>query len=442
MLKNFLLLALGCLPLLLFAQAETTPTDKAGLVRLNSSYSYGMLEHNQDLRKVDYFLDARESGALEAGNLYLGAALVAIADFQSSNTDSKFAYLMRHPTANNQIGKTVSEAVIHSMNFALTAPVNDWLAAYAEILYDPEQSFGAGTITTLTRNQLQLRKGFILVGNPAKVPVYLAIGKFDAPFGQTGSVSPFTNSTMWHAFGGLSFGAQVGFRKAGFHATLMLAQGGAQFRAMHVPVEGTNVPSRLNNFVGDVNYTLSLGENSSFRFGASYLKGSAYCQAFPVVHFQPCAEENPAFTFYGTLTFNDRLVLKGSFARTQDPWPGTANPNPPLDVFEAHEVSSLDAGVKYVVNPGEKVEHHLSAEFSNFVAGPDGAPWERQNQIVVGYNALLNRSCRLFVEVFNTQGYAPLNFISGGNNPDNMGETHSVRDASSFGIVIGGLVAL
>ncbi|RMF25497.1 MAG: hypothetical protein D6765_10345, partial [Bacteroidetes bacterium] len=226
------------------------------------------------------------------------------------------------------------------------------------------------------------------------------------------------------------------------HATLMLAQGGAQFRAMHVPVEGTNVPSRLNNFVGDVNYTLSLGENSSFRFGASYLKGSAYCQAFPVVHFQPCAEENPAFTFYGTLTFNDRLVLKGSFARTQDPWPGTANPNPPLDVFEAHEVSSLDAGVKYVVNPGEKVEHHLSAEFSNFVAGPDGAPWERQNQIVVGYNALLNRSCRLFVEVFNTQGYAPLNFISGGNNPDNMGETHSVRDASSFGIVIGGLVAL
>ena len=50
--------------------------------------------------------------------------------------------------------------------------------------------------------------------------------KMDAPFGQMGTVNPFTNSTMWHAFGGLGYGAQIGYDKGGLHAKIMLAQGG------------------------------------------------------------------------------------------------------------------------------------------------------------------------------------------------------------------------
>lgn len=120
---------------------------------------------------------------------------------------------MRHPTANNQIGKDVSEAVIHSFQLSITATVNSWLTSHAEILYNPQQGFGSGTITSLERNQLQLRKGFIVIGDLKTFPLYGAIGKMDAPFGQMGSVSPFTNSTMWHAFGGLGYGAQIGFTK-------------------------------------------------------------------------------------------------------------------------------------------------------------------------------------------------------------------------------------
>ena len=37
-----------------------------------------------------------------------------------------------------------------------------------------------------------------------------AIGKMEAPFGLMDTVSPFTASTVWHAFGGLAWGALAG----------------------------------------------------------------------------------------------------------------------------------------------------------------------------------------------------------------------------------------
>ena len=91
-------------------------------------------------------------------------------------------------------------------------------------------------------------------------------------------------------------------------------------------------------------------------------------------------------------------------------------------------------------NPEAATIFSLSAEWSQFRAGPEGSPWERQNQFVAGLNALVNRSSRLFIEYFNTAGYSPLNFISGGNMAP--GETHSTRGASSNGIVIGAQINL
>lgn len=415
--------------------------ESTGLLQLNSRYSYLMLEPVEDLRKIDVLQDARQSGLLQKGNLYVGASLISLVDYQRSNTDSKFGYLMRHPTANNQIGKTVSEAVIHSAQLGLTGVINNWLAAHMEILYDPQQSFGAGTITTLTRNQLQLRKGYILIGDLNKFPIYAAIGKMDAPFGLTGSVNPFTNSTVWHAFGGLGYGALVRFDKYGLNISFMAVQGGAQFRALHVPVEGTNVPSRLNNFVADINYDIKFAESTHLLIGASYLHGSAYCQGFPVFHFMPCEDNNPASTFYGKLRYKNKLVIKGSYAITGEVWPGTFNPTPPLNEFAASKVSSFDVGLKFVVNPAGKIVYSLSGEFSNFIAGPDGSPWKNQTQTVIGFSGLVNHSSKLFFEVFRTTGYAPLNFISGGSSED-LSVTHSDANANSIGLVLGAILTI
>lgn len=425
------------------SRAQDAPVSSSDnyVLGLNSYHSYLMMEPNQNLRKVRLFMDSKSNGLIPEKSLSFGFSMIGLADYQKSNQDTKFGYLMRHPTAANQIGKHVSEAVIHSAQLSMTASLNPWLSVYGELLYDPQQSFGTGTITTLTRNQVQLRKGIVVLGNLEKFPVYMSIGKIDTPFGQMGSVSPFTNSTMWHAFGGLAYQALIGFDKYGINANLSLVQGGAQFRAANVPVDSTAVPSRLNNFVADLNYTFEPFGGVEVQIGGSYIKGSAYCQGWPVVHFMPCGDNNPAFTFYGNITINNRLHLKGSFAKTVNEWPGTFNPNPPLDVFAAAKVSSLDFGGIYQINPAGKTVFSLSGEFSNFKAGPEGAPWQGQNQLIVGLNAQVEETSRFFLEFFKVDGYVPLNFVSGGNFPD-PGVTHSANDTRGFGFVAGILFSI
>lgn len=438
MLKRILIIAL--FPSILLGQ-EIQKESKNATIGLNSELTYQLMEPNQNLRKLEILVDAKSNNEISEKSLNFGFSIIGITDYQSSNRDSKFAYLMRHPTSNNQIGEKVSEIVLHSSQFSIVGSINSWLTAYGELLYSPEQSFGSGTITSLGRNQIEFRKGIILIGNLDKFPIYFGFGKQDIPFGQTRSVSPFTNSTMWHAFGALGYSGIMGYKKYGLSVSLAAVQGGAQFRAANVPVNGTSVPSRINNFSADINYTLDISNENSLKVGLSYLKGSAYCQPWPVVHFMPCLDNNPAYTFYGELRIMQKIIIQGSFAKTRNDWPGTFNPNPPLNEFAASKVSSLDIGAKYQINKSGNIVYSVSAEFSDFKAGPENSPWERQSQIILGLNAQVENTSRIFVELFRTAGYAPLNFVSGGNF-DDLGITHSDRDARSFGIVGGVLISI
>ena len=216
---------------------------------------------------------------------------------------------------------------------------------------------------------------------------------------------------------------------------------GAQFRALHSPVDSTNVPSRLNNYVVDANYTAALGQRLTTNVGFSHVRGTAYCQGFPVVHFQACSENNSARSAYVVIHYLERIAVKAAFAKTLNEWPGTHNPNPPLDTFEASKVSSLSIGASYAVLLSKSAILKVSGEFSNFVAGPDGSPWERQNQYVAGAALSIGSSSSLFVELFRTEGFAPLNFVSGGNL-DDLGTTISDADARSLGFVLGARVTL
>ena len=410
-------------------------------IGLNSKVTYVMMEPNQNLRKLELLLEAKADGLVASKSLNLGFSIIGIANYQHTNRDSKFAYLMRHPTSNNQIGNHASEVVLHSAQVSVIGSINSWITAYGELLYSPEQSFGSGTITSLGRNQIEFRKGMIIIGDLQKCPIYLGLGKMDVPFGQMRSVNPFTNSTMWHAFGALAYSAVLGIKEGGLSISISAIQGGAQFRAANVPVDSTSVPSRINNYAADLNYTINMGNSSYLRFGGSYLKGSAYCQPWPVVHFMPCSDNNPAFTYYGELSINSRLLLQGSFAKTLNEWPGTFNPAPPLNEFAASKVTSLSLGGKFNINPRGSVVYTLSGEFSNFRAGPEGAPWERQSQIIVGLNAQVENTSRIFIEGFRTAGYAPLNFVSGGNF-DDPSQTHSDRDTRGIGVVAGVLFSI
>ena len=415
---------------------ESTATK---FVHMNSTFAYEILDPTTNInRKQRLILDRKRDGTLSPDSLQVHGAITAISNCQSSNRDGKFGYLMRHPTNANHVGDTVSEATIHSAQLGITGTLSDSITGHAEILFDPEQSFGSGTNTALERNQLQMRRAYVLLGNLDRSPFHTSLGKMDVPFGLADTVNPFSASTVRHAFGALANGVSVGYSDNGLNLSVMGVQGGAQFRAANTPVSKTAVPSQLNNYAVDANYRFDLGSATTLLLGGSYLHGSAYCQDFPVVHFGPCKNNNPAFDIYGRLVAGD-LTLKGEFARTADAWPGTFNPGIPE--FEASRVTSFDMGAKYrydtVAGPVD-----LSAEFSRFVAGPDGAPWEHQDQIVLGAALHSRPNAKLFAEYIRIDGYAPLNFISGGSVTDEDGKvipdaTQSDTSAHSDVILIG-----
>ena len=415
----------------------------SGFVDVDARYGYAILDPTTNInRKQRVILERRRDGRLAPDRLHVQGAITAIANTQSSNRDDKFGYLMRHPTAANQVGGTVSEATIHSAQLGFTGTLGDWLSGHAEMLFDPEQSFGKGTNTDLERNQVQMRRAWVLFGDLDRSPGYASLGKMAVPFGLTDTVNPFTASTVWHAFGALANGVTIGYAGEGVNVSVMGVQGGAQFRAANTPVEGTAVPSRLNNFAADVHYDFELGSGGSLVLGASWIRGTAYCQDYPVQHFLPCRDNNPAFDVYGKLALGD-WTLKGELARTTDEWPGTFNPDIPE--FRASKVTSFDIGTRYRYDPGAGPVD-FSAEFSRFVAGPDGAPWERQDQIVLGAAWFVRPSAKLFAEYIRVNGFVPLNFISGGSVQDESGtvipdRTVSDRSAHSDIIMVGVNVA-
>ena len=427
----------------LTADATTSGNPAAGFVRVDPAYGQEILDPTTNInRKQHLILERRRDGTLAPDTLHVQGAVTAIANRQSSNRDDKFGYLMRHPTASNQVGGTVSEATIHSAQLGFTGTLGHWITGHAEMLFDPEQSFGAGTNTDLERNQVQMRRAYVLFGDIEQSPYHVGLGKMDVPFGLTDTVNPFTASTVWHAFGALANGVTVGYASEGLNVSVMGVQGGAQFRAANTPVKGTAVPSRLNNFAADVHYDFELGSAGSLLLGGSWIRGTAYCQGYPVQHFLPCRDNNPAVDVYGRLVYGD-LTFKAEFARTTDEWPGTFNPKMPQ--FAASKVTSFDVGVRRRFGTG-RGPVDVSAEFSRFDAGPDGAPWEQQDQIVLGGAWFARPGAKLFAEYIRVNGYAPLNFISGGSVRNEDGEimhhrTHSDRSARSDIIMVGVNVA-
>jgi len=423
--------------------------EVANLVGTNAKYSYEILDHTRDTNTKQLLqLEAIRDDQLQ-DRITIGGNINVLANYQKANKDSKFGWLMRHPTAANQFGNEVSEAVIHSVNLQVTGRVSDRLTAYAELLYNPEQNFASGsTITGLPRNNVNMRRAYLLYGDLGSSPFYASIGKMDIPFGLNDTVSPFTNSTNWHSFAGLAYGAQAGYVYENLHLRAMAIQGGAQFRNANTSVHDTNIPSKLNNFAFDANYTFDLENDATLLAGLSYQHGTAYCQDFSttapfgVQHFEDCMDNNPGMAGY-LKYMGERLTLIAEYAQTLDEWPGTHNPNPPLNIYEAEKNTTFTLGAGYDFDFGLANDVTLSAEFSRFIAGDDGSPWEKQDQIAFGASYFLNSNVKLFTEYIHVDGWVPLNFLSGGNTfqGPNPSATWSDQESNTDVIVFGATAA-
>lgn len=431
----------------------------SSLVGSNSEYSFKVLDHAEMTNtKQLYQLKALSNGMLDS-KLTLGGQVTALVDYQDANEDTKFGWLMRHPTSANQLGTSSSEAVIHSSNINLTAKLHKNLIGYVELLYNPEQNFASGsTITGLPRNNVNVRRAYVLWGNLDMSPMYASLGKMDIPFGWNDTVSPFTNSTSWHSFAGLAYGGLFGYANENLHLRAMAIQGGAQFRNANTPVEGTNVPSKLNNFAADANYTFALESDSTLNLGASYQYGSSYCQEFQdtpatahttttlipgvtrnsapqgVRHFNSCNGNVDAVAAYGVYTTR-KLLLMAEYATTLDVWPGTANPYIPQ--FSAEKNKTFTLGGRYSSDVGLPEPIDFSFEFSRFNAGASGSPWEKQDQLVLGSSYYLSPGVNLFAELIHVEGWVPLNFLSGGNPGSVIGTSWSSQTSKNIIFTLG-----
>jgi hypothetical protein len=447
---------------------ESTPNNNSQIsgstsnnfVGTNSKYNFNILDHAERTNtKQLYQLEALSNGMLDS-TLTLGGQVTALTNYQDANEDTKFGWLMRHPTSSNQVGTSASEAVVHSANINLTAKLHENLTGYIELLYNPEQNFAANSsITGLPRNNVNVRKAYLLWGNLDKSPMYASLGKMDIPFGRNDTVSPFTNSTNWHSFAGLAYGGLAGYAKDNLHLRVMAIQGGAQFRNANTPVKGTNVPSKLNNFAADANYTFTFGNDTSLNLGLSYQYGSSYCQGYEdtpaeahstgvrfipnvtrntapqgVRHFNPCDENNSSVATYAVYK-TSKLVLAAEYATTSDVWPGTFNPYIPQ--FAAQKNETFTLGGKFAANLGLSEPVSFSIEFSSFNAGAPGSDWEKQDQLVFGASYYLTPSVNLFSEIIRVDGWVPLNFLSGGNPGSLVGTSWSSQTSKNTIATIG-----
>ncbi|MGJ8690376.1 MAG: hypothetical protein ACSHXZ_12755 [Gammaproteobacteria bacterium] len=439
--------------------ATESRSTLTNIIGHNPEYSYNMLAANvRTNTKQKYQLEALKDNTLSS-RLILGGQVTALADYQNANENSKFGWLMRHPTSANQIGENSSEAVIHSVNINMTARLSESLTAYVELLHNPEQNFAAGsTITGLPRNNVNVSKAYVLWGDLNKTPYYASLGKMDIPFGLNDTVSPFTNSTNWHSFAGLAYGGLLGYSSDNLHLRAMAIQGGAQFRNANTPVGRTNVPSKLNNFAIDASYTTQFDYDATLQIGASYQYGTSYCQEYVdtpasahttptfipgvtrnqapqgVVHFNPCLDNNDAAAVYA-LYENGNTKLLAEYGQTLKEWPGTFNPYMPQ--FGAAKNKTLTVGGKHSKDLGLSNPVDFSLEFSRYKAGPSGSNWEKQDQLVLGASYFLNPSVNLFSEAILVEGWVPLNFLSGGNPGSLVGTSWSSQSSKNQILAVG-----
>ncbi len=424
-------------------------------ISVDSEYNFNILDHAERTNTKQLYQLQYKKNNFQSSNLIIGGQVTALINYQQANENTRFGWLMRHPTSNNQIGTVVSEAVIHSSNINATANFGDSFTGYVELLYNPEQNFSSGsTITGLPRNNVNTRRAYILWGDLNQSPLYASVGKMDIPFGWNDTVSPFTNSSNWHSFAGLAYGALAGYYDENFHLRAMLIQGGAQFRNANTPVDNTNVPSRLNNFAVDANYNFQFSPDENLNIGLSYQYGTAFCQEYEndpstfviagpnrinaqpqgVRHFQSCSDNNDAIAAYAIYD-NDDFRLFTEYASTLDVWPGTANPYIPQ--FDAEKSEAFSIGARDGLDFGFSSNIIFSLEFSRFKAGASGSDWEKQDQLVLGGSYFLQPNLNFFAELIRVDGWVPLNFLSGGNPGSIVGTSWSSQSSNTNILSIG-----
>ncbi|QDV62892.1 hypothetical protein [Crateriforma conspicua] len=327
----------------------------------------------------------------------------------TTNTTDKFPYLGRFPT--DFSGDSATDARLLQANGHVTAHVSPMAHVYGEWLFSDVFTF-----PDHRQGSLQVRQAYAVFGDFRQSPWYLYLGKKNIGFGDLGTLSPFTQSVVWHYFSALAEGVGLGYFDDRWHVTLAAINGGRGIRVADSTSRG-----KLNNFAANVRFRHGDIELGRIQLGSGFLLGTIY-DGFTAEHLdanQFGDDNNSAWNLFGQFEFM-AVTLAGEWVSTTEAWPVTGS------MVQAYR---LEAAYWPHRGPGFSV---WSFSYSDGDQGGPGTEFEFNRQLVLGYQKQLSHHMRVSAEYVRSTGFAPLINIT----------TVSDRDVTQDSLVLGATIVL
>ncbi len=384
---------------------ECCETQSSDWLRLNVCLTDALLDfQNRQTDKELYILRHRGTRQRSDPQVIVGGQSRLSFLAATTNTTNKFPYLGRFPTDFH--GDTATDARMLQSNAHATAHITPYASVYTELLFSDVFSFADHK-----QGSLQVRQAYAVLGDLRHSPYYLYLGKKTIGFGDFSTLSPFTQSVVWHYFAALGEGIGAGYHDDAWDFTIAGINGGRGIRVADSTERG-----KLNNLA--VNMTYHVGDSPDLRWqvGGGYLLGTIY-DGFTAEHLdanQFGTDYNSVWTV-DTQFDIDRITLAGEFVTTTRNWPVTAS-----------RVAAYRTEAAYWFDRGPRGSQ-VSASWSSGEQGPSGSEFEFNNQLVIGYGQRFGPHCRASVEYVRSLGFAPLINIT----------TVSDRDVAQDSLVLG-----
>jgi hypothetical protein len=324
----------------------------------------------------------------------------------TTNRDDKFPYLGRFPV--DFEGSNATDARILHANASAIADITPWCTAYFETLFSD-----AFTFPTANQGSFQMRQLYVVFGNLEAMPWYAFIGKKNVSFGDMGTLSPFTQSVVWHYFGALAEGAGVGYTRGGFNATVTALNGGRGIRVVDSPSQGD-----MDNFAANIVHTFQLTDCLQFQLGAGYLHGTIYDADTPE-HIEPSVvgPRNGAWDINTAIRYR-RFQFAGEYVQTLKRWPATDHAVQAYRLEAAYDRSMFCIPTRFAVSWSEGVQGAADTEF------------EYNRQLVLGIGCRTSPNVLLTLEYVRSVGFAPL------INLTTVSDKDVKQDSAVLGVVL------
>ena len=348
---------------------------------------------------------------IESGIDYPSSAFIVGTQLRSSlllartNRDNRFSYLGRFPP--DFRGRTASDARLLQGNAAFATHYGSMFHGYFETLFSDVFTF-----PTFNQGSFQVRQAYVAIGDFQQSPLYMFVGKKNVSFGDMGTLSPFSQSMVWHYFSPLAEGIGAGYSQGGLDLTVTALNGGRGIRVARSAPRG-----QLSNFAVNGSWS-GMVDEVGIKLGLGYLHGTIYdANVAEHINFAIAGDRNPAWNANAGLSWR-QWDFAAEYTTTLNPWPVT---DTRVQAYRTEACYRL---------PNTPRPTRLSLSWSEGLQGPSGSEFEFNRQLVLGSAVKFNRHALFTTEYVLSSGFAPLIDITTASD-------RSVRQHSAvFGLVL------